>query len=217
MFKAMKTLNDKQLELEGKQSALESEVNRVKGTLNDIKGDLSQVIKLATEIDSKLEFIIDAKLVETVHKVKESAQKIEVSRSSVKEDTGVKDDVNEILENERRKMNIIIHNVPELDSKDRERRVDHDKKERHSIAGTINVYIHIKIIRLGKKVEEKDTLMLTELKEGTMVRGCLSNAKKLKTVDDWKKVFITPDLDKQEILRNCVKSCGGIGKMEMKI
>ena len=44
--------------------------------------------------------------------------------------------------------------------------------------------------------------MLAELKEGTMVRGCLSNAKKLKTVDDWKKVFITPDLDKQERLRN---------------
>ena len=41
MFKAVKKLGDKQLELEGKQSALESEVNRVKGTLNDIKGDLS--------------------------------------------------------------------------------------------------------------------------------------------------------------------------------
>ena len=44
--------------------------------------------------------------------------------------------------------------------------------------------------------------MIAELKEGTMVRGCLSNAKKLKTVDAWKKVFITPDLDKQERLRN---------------
>ena len=30
----------------------------------------------------------------------------------------------------------------------------------------------------------------------------MSNAKKLKTVDDWKKVFITPYLDKQERLRN---------------
>ena len=49
MFKAMKILNDKQLELAGKQSALERDVNRVKGTLNDIKGDLSQVMKLATE------------------------------------------------------------------------------------------------------------------------------------------------------------------------
>ena len=64
----MKKLNDKQLELEGKQSTLESEVNRVKGTLNDIKGDLTQVMKLATETDSKLEFIIDAKLMETYSK-----------------------------------------------------------------------------------------------------------------------------------------------------
>ena len=78
-------------------------------------------------------------------------QKIEASRSSVKEDTGVKDVVNEIFENERRKMNIIIHNVPELDSKYRERRVDH-KKEILSIAGSINVDIDIvKVIRLGKK------------------------------------------------------------------
>ena len=49
-------------------------------------------------------------------------------------------------------MNIIIHNVPELDSKDREKRVDHDKKEILSIAGFINVDIDIvKVIRLGKK------------------------------------------------------------------
>ena len=62
---------------------------------------------------------------------------------------------------------------------------DHDKKEILSIAGSINVDIDIvKIIRLGKKVEWKDRLMLAELKEGTMVRRCLSNAKKLKTVDD---------------------------------
>ena len=82
-------------------------------------------------------------------------------------------------------MNIIIHNVPKLDSKDREKRVDHDKKEILSIAGSINVVIDIvKVIRLGKKVEGKDRLMLVELKEGTMVRECLSNAKKLKTIDD---------------------------------
>ena len=44
-------------------------------------------------------------------------------------DTGVEDVVNKILENERRKMNIIIHNSPEFISKDREKRVDHDKTE----------------------------------------------------------------------------------------
>ena len=67
----------------------------------------------------------------------------------------------------------------------REKRVDHDKKEILSIEGSINVDIDIvKVIRLGKKVKEKDRHMLAELQEGTMVRGCLSNAKKLKTVDD---------------------------------
>ena len=52
-----------------------------------------------------------------------------------------------------------------------------------------------------KKVEGKDRLMLAELKEETIVHGCLSNAKKLKTVDDW-KVFITLNLDEQERLKN---------------
>ena len=61
--------------------------------------------------------------------MKESVQKIDVSRTSVKEETGVKVVVNEILENERRKMNIIIHNVPELESKDMEKRVDHDRRK----------------------------------------------------------------------------------------
>ena len=60
MFTVIKKLNDKQLDLERRQTALESEVNGVKGTLNDMKGDLSQAMKLATETDSKLEFITDA-------------------------------------------------------------------------------------------------------------------------------------------------------------
>ena len=41
-------------------------------------------MKLATESDSKLECIIDAKLVETVQKMKENMQKIEVSISGHK-------------------------------------------------------------------------------------------------------------------------------------
>ena len=100
-------------------------------------------------------------------------------------------------------MNIIIHNVPEFVSKDREKRVDHGKKEILSIAGSINVDTDVvKVIRLGKKVEGKGRLILVELKEGTMVCWCLSIAKKLKTVVDWKKVFITLDLDKKERLKN---------------
>ena len=131
-------------------------------------------------------------------------QKIEVSRSSIMEDTGVKDVVNEILENELRKMNIIIHNIPELNSKYREKRVDHDKKELLSITGSINVDIDVvKVIRLRKKVEGKDRPMLVELKEEKKVMGgCLRNAEKLTAVHDWKKVFITPDLDKQKRLKN---------------
>ena len=52
--------------LKWKENRVLYKVNRVKGTLNDIKGDLSQVMKLATETDSKLEFIIDAQLMETI-------------------------------------------------------------------------------------------------------------------------------------------------------
>ena len=82
-------------------------------------------------------------------------------------------------------------------------RTDIETTNRYRSYAYISVkVIRVKVIRLGKKVEGKDRLMLAELKEGTMVRECLSNAKKLKTVDDWKKVFITPDLDKQERLRN---------------
>ena len=77
------------------------------------------------------------------------------------------------------------------------------RRKRLSIAGSINVDIDIvKVIRLGKTVEGKNGLMIFEVKEGTMMRWCLSNAKRLKTVDDWKKVFVTPHLDKQERLKN---------------
>ena len=81
------------------------------------------MMKLATEADSMLKFIIDAKLVETVQQVKENMQTFEISRLSVMDDTGVKDVVSEILKNERSKMTIIIHNVLKLDSKDREKRL----------------------------------------------------------------------------------------------
>ena len=72
----MKKLSEKQLDLERRHSVLKNEVNRVKGTINYIKGNLSQVMKLATETDSKLEFIIDVKLLETVKQRKKTMQKI---------------------------------------------------------------------------------------------------------------------------------------------
>ena len=42
--------------------------------------------------------------------------------------------------------------------------------------------------------------MLAELKEGTIVRGCLGNAKKLKTVDDWERTNKCSNIDKMSCL-----------------
>ena len=44
--------------------------------------------------------------------------------------------------------------------------------------------------------------MLVEMKEGKVMRECLSIAMKLKTVGDWKRVFITLDLVKDERQKN---------------
>ena len=83
-----------------------TQIRKNQGELNEIKSELAQFIKLATETDTKLETMVEAKLIETKQTV---SQQID---DKVRD---MKDNLSESLVIEKRKNNLIFHGVKETD------------------------------------------------------------------------------------------------------
>ena len=108
----------------------------------------------------------------------------------------MKEDVDEAMEIERRKDNIIIHGVPETDA-------EQDIDEVAEMFGTglkLDFDRHMdKMHRIGKLVEGKPRPIRVMLK--TKVDGkkeILSRAKQLKDHDKFKRMFISPDMTRKQ-------------------
>ena len=114
----------------------------------------------------------------------------------------VSEEIEEYRERELRKLNIILHNVPESKEESVEERRADDTRMIKEIARKINVLqIEItKIVRLGEKPEAgKNRLMRVTLENTTQKRNMLQNAKKLRDAKDgiMDKIYISPDLSKK--------------------
>lgn len=145
----------------------------------------------------------------------------EVMESKVKESVKhVKEDVEESMEIERRKGNVVIHGVPELDAEnDMESVLDVFEKGLH-----LDFERHVeRMHRIGKIVEGKPRPVKVMLK--TAVDGkkeILSRAKQLKDYEEYKRIFISPDLtrkqqEKDKELRQNLKRIRESGESEAKI
>jgi len=122
--------------------------------------------------------------------------------------------LNEEKEKSKRKLNIILHNIPESDAEDVAVRRQHDEDTAKAV---INQHLDIPAsitepIRLGKKCDKPRLLRITvgSSEEKTRI---LRNCTKIRSVSEpeyLKKIFITPDLTKKEreenkVLRNRLK------------
>ena len=110
--------------------------------------------------------------------------------------------VDEYRDREKRKLNLIFHNVPESQSSDRTIREAKDKESVLNIAKEIGIkdVEPVSVIRLGSKVSPKGRLIRVQIGSLSIKRALLSNAKKLKNHQSaqLKDVYITPDLSVQE-------------------
>jgi len=108
---------------------------------------------------------------------------------------GVKEDVEETLEIERRKLNLVIHGVPEVDA-------EHDIGAISDILGTglhMEFDRHVaSVMRIGKLDENRRRPIRLIIKSMDGKKQILPRAKDLKEVAEYKRMFISPDLTRKQ-------------------
>ena len=109
----------------------------------------------------------------------------------------VVDIVDEYVERERCKCNLLIHNFPENISPDNDHSCANDIKNFSNLVNrefNINDPKIVKAVRLRQTNPEKPRLLLITLKDISFKRSILKQATKLRNSSKWNKVFISPDL-----------------------
>ena len=107
--------------------------------------------------------------------------------------------LDEYADRERRKANIIIHNLPESQDDNHQTRYQHDKTQVEEViqegTGVIGVNIS-KLIRLGgrgQNQQQKPRLLLVTLELPDRRRAILAAAKSLRHTEKWSNIYISPE------------------------
>lgn len=110
--------------------------------------------------------------------------------------------INEEREKEKRKLNVIVHNLPECDDSDPSNRKSHDISKTSSI---VDKYLSVsttitQAIRIGKKREKARLLKITfsSVQEKAAVLRSCTKLRKSNVPEDIRKIYITPDLTPKE-------------------
>lgn len=121
---------------------------------------------------------------------------VTVVKKEVKEELKtVKDDVNESIEIEKRKKNVVIHGIPETDG---ERDVD-VALEIFETGLRLDGGRHIeRTMRIGRVRSEKPRPLRIQLHSEDGKKEILSRARNLKDNEKFKRMFITPDLTRKQ-------------------
>ena len=110
---------------------------------------------------------------------------------------------NDLKEREERSGNIVIYGLPELKEKEEEKRNEEDKKSMEELLRKIEVEtsgpFEVKF-RAGKKNDEneKPRPLIVRFEKDEMRERIMNNARKLSKKEGWKKVFIAPDLTREQ-------------------
>ena len=222
------------------QEKTDQELLAVKKELASVKAELKAVglvarsaetmVKatdtLAKATEVKLETVVESCLVEGIDKSVESKvnDKVKV----------VKEDVAEAMEIERRKNNIVFHGIKdwkeavvsldELGSRDLQRSPDQEVVEEILKAGLhLDATRHIvEVQRIGRYVEGKSRPLRVRVKTVEAKNEVLKRARDLKNVEEFKHIFIAPDLTRRQQavdkeLRDKVKQFRSEGQNNVKI
>ena len=111
--------------------------------------------------------------------------------------------LNEEKDKEKRKMNVIIHGIPESKSEEPLDRKEYDIEQVNTVFQThLEVDVAVdNAIRLGKKINDKSRLLRITLPNESVKKQIMRSVSKLRVDSnpDWmKRIFITPDLTPKE-------------------
>ena len=104
------------------------------------------------------------------------------------------------VDRERRKMNVVVHNLPEQDGDTLAERME---KDQHLFKDLIKEGMNLivkptKAFRVGRKVEDRPRLLIVSLDSVETKMDVLKLASQLRHLTTWKRIYVTPDLSKKE-------------------
>ena len=205
---SIKSLNDKHNKLETKHEELVSDVIEIKSEIEALKLSFAEVTK--SEIEAlKLSFA----------EVTKGPAKPHVSpiTTTVTLDKHVKIELAEAMEREKRRSNLVIVGLQEGSENEERDRVKEILKQ------CVGEEVDFKIVgRIGKLVSGKSRLTRFSVVEDQMRKSILKGARNLKEKEEYRNVFIMPDLTKKQQengkkLRDKLKEIRASGVSDAKI
>ena len=132
------------------------------------------------------------------------AQLAGIPKVSQSNDTKTVQDLSKVLDDhmdkERRKANLVIHNLPEQEGTSVSERSAKDMSSVSTMVKDI-MRIHVtlsKSFRVGKRMPEKHRLLIVTLENPASKHDILKGARQLRHSDMYSNVYITPDLTQKE-------------------
>ena len=104
------------------------------------------------------------------------------------------------MDKEKRKLNVVVHNLPEQEGDSLPERMERDQ---HLFAEVIKEGMNLivrptKAFRVGKRVEDKPRLLIVSLESMDSKLEILKMAPQLRYLTKWQRIYVTPDLSKKE-------------------
>jgi PHD-finger len=210
--------------MQARQDRMDDDLKQVKDNVALIKDELDRVGDLARTTDTKLETLIEAKLVEGFDKKFGTSVDSKVKI--------MKEDVAESLEIEKRKNNIVFHGVKEadvvslesLELNDFGKTADQEMIEEVLKTGLrLDASRHIEeVYRIGKYVAGKTRPLRVRIRTFEARNEILKRARDLKDCTEFKRIYIAPDLTRKQQefdkdLRDHVKKFRDEGHQNVKI
>lgn len=214
-------LQKRQEELEQGHKSLQSSLFTVMSDIKDLKGEIIEISNYLKSNHGEVnKGDIEKQVKElTTACINDGPWVNNVKREMEEGISAVKEDMEESLEIERRKYNLVIHGIPEES-------LEKDKEELAEILGSglsIDPDRHVEMMmRLGRVSEGKLRPLRIKLKTMEGRKEILTRAKNLRNIDRYKRLFITPDLTKKQqemdkALRMKLKEIREGGDREAKI
>lgn len=178
------------------QESTPSTLDTVEESLSDLKTQIEEKIQ---DLSSKIEHLLSNQsgISMEVDVATQSLQTPPAS-ASIAFNTTASSIADELADRERRKNNLIIYNLPE--KSDRE----DDKKLFVELCKTVysEEFAVNKILRMGRRIENKHRPLLVVFKHETDKSFLLTNSARLRKHDVYKTVYFSPDRTKFERLKH---------------
>jgi len=198
-----------------RQDKLETDLKSMRGEVSVWNNELRENIEMTKSTNTKIETLVEAKLLENVeHKVEDSVK-------------GLREDMDEKLEIEKLRSNLVFHGVKEPGVVNLEEMIKHPDMEmieeilKDGLRLDATRHL-LEVQRIGKYEAGKVRPLRVVVKTQEGRAMILKRAKDLREVESFKKIFISPDLTRKQqqadkVLREKLKKFKEDGHQNMTI